>query len=788
MAERQSQRDRIKEITDGIEQGIKDLFNSDNFRQYLKTMSRFHHYSLNNIILIQQQCPHATHVAGFTKWKNEFGRNVRKGEKGIRILAPTPVKKKLEMTKIDPDTQMAAKDELGNDIVEEKEVTLPFFKVVSVFDVSQTDGRPLPAIVSTLDGRIEKYDIFLEALKRSSPVPIDFKPLQPNLDGYYSLKDKTITLREGMSEVQTVCAAVHEIAHSKLHDTRDLVEPENAPLYQEIEIFDIPGLFSNGRIASKDVLPGLYRYDLRGSDYDPGMPIALEERVVVNHAGSILAARPIPLPEDGRRFFSEEEGLNFVGGEITAYQFRDEHKKGRRTEEVEAESVAYSVCQYFHIETAENSFGYIAGWSQGKELKELRESLETINKTASELITDMEHHIGEICKERGIDLTPEVEGLLSGQDLESLYLVNDSIYLHVQKVDNGWDYTLYDKETLRLMDGGFMEDEVIAESPIARPIAAARTEIMAFEGIQPEKVVFWDLSYLDELQRAQDNFMLEEARAVSAELQSEMRQRAIEIPPDPTITVEHMHACGFKDADMLPISEDRAKELAERGIAVYQLFEDGTKHRVDDPIDICVFGGLYGITKQDWEQVRLDIPPRDVERRFMERPEPVMAIYQLKETAPHELLFERFDRLDNPPARENYDCIYVREVNPHLSTHDVLEQQFQIYNVGRPDDFTGHSLSMSDIVALKCGGEISYHYVDAFGFREVPNFQQPSNYLRSAEMQMEDDFGMIDGIINNGKSATTQPEKKPSVVEQLKNQPSSPKKDTPPKKRKEEVR
>lgn len=349
------------------------------------------------------------------------------------------------------------------------------------------------------------------------------------------------------------------------------------------------------------------------------------------------------------------------------------------------------------------NYRHIAGWSQGKELKELRESLETINRTASELITDMEHHIGEICKERGIDLTPEVEGLLSGQDLESLYLVNDSIFLHVQKVDAGWDYSLYDKDTLRLIDGGLMEDEVVAESPIARPIAAARTEIMAFEGIQPEKVIFWDLAYLEELHTAQDRYA---AEAIQNYI-GEVLERHIEVSPDPTISVEHMHACGFKDPDMLPISEDRAKELADRGIAVYQLFEDGTKYRIEDPVDIAVFGGLYGITKQEWEQIRLDIPPRDIERRFMERPEPVMAIYQLKETAPPELLFERLDRLDNPPARENYDCVYVRDVNPYLSTHDVLEQQFQIYNTGRPDDFTGHSLSMSDIVALKRDGEIS---------------------------------------------------------------------------------
>lgn len=694
MAEKQTQRDRIREITDGIEQGIKDMFNSDNFRQYLRTMSRFHRYSLNNIILIQQQCPHATHVAGFTKWKNEFGRNVRKGEKGIKILAPAPVKKKIEMTKIDPDTQMPAKDENGNDIVEEQEIKLPFFKVVSVFDVSQTDGKPLPAIVSTLDGHVEKYDIFLEALKRSSPVPIGFKPLESNLDGYFSPKEQSITLREDMSEVQTVCAAVHEIAHAKLHDYA------NQPT---IEV---------------------------------------------------------------------EEGV-----------FEEPEHKGRRTEEVEAESVAYSVCQYFNIETAENSFGYIASWSQGKELKELRASLETINRTASELIIDMEHHIGEICKERGIDLTPEVENLLSDQDQEALYLINDSIFLHVQETEGGWDYSLYDKETLRLIDGGVLEHEIVAESPIERPIAAARTEIMALEGIQPEKVIFQDLSYLEELHSAQDRFA---AQAIQDYI-GEVLQRYIEVPPDPTISIEHMHACGFKDPDMLPISEDRAKELADRGVSVYQLFEDGTKYRIDDPVDIAVFGGLYGVTKQEWEQIRKDIPPRDVEQRFMERPEPVMAIYQLKETAPHELLFERYDRLDNPPSRENYDCIYVREVNPHLSTHDVLEQQFQIYNTGRPDDFTGHSLSMSDIVALKRDGKISYHYVDAFGFREVPSFQQTGNYLKAAEIAVEDDYGMIDGIINNGKASPAHEEKRTSVVDKLKSQQTLSHKSLPKKSKEREI-
>ena len=622
MKEKQSQKDRIKEITEGIEQGIKEMFQSDHFRQYLKTMSRFHNYSVNNIILIQQQCPQVTHVAGFTKWKNDFGRNVRKGEKGIRILAPAPFKKKVEMTKIDPQTRAPALDASGNVIKEEKEVKIPYFKVVSVFDVSQTDGRPLPAIVSTLDGRVERYDIFLEALKRSSPVPIGFEQLEDNLDGFFSLKNQAITLREGMGEVQTVCAAVHEIAHAMLHNYA--IEAE------------------------------------------------LEER------------------------------------------------KSRRTQEVEAESVAYAVCQYFNIETADNSFGYIASWSQGKDLKELRESLETINTTASQLITDMEHSIEAICKERGIDLTAKQEETLPEYESEALYLVNDEYYLHVQKSEGGWDYTIYNAESLKLMDGGFLEDVVVQESPIVRPLAAARTEIMELEGIKPERVIYCDLAILEQLREAQEQFMTEAVNAFVKEMQT----RVSENVPDPTLTEEHMHKCGFTEPGMWPISEDRAKELAEMGIQVYALFCDGLKHPIEDPQDICVYGGLYGVTKADWDQVKDTVPQRNIEQRFMERSGDMMAIYQLKETADPGLLFSSYEWLDNPPQRENYDCIYTREVSPILNEKDLLEQTFRIYNADRPDDFVGHSLSMSDIVALKRDGVISYHYCDTFGFRELTGFQK----------------------------------------------------------------
>ena len=364
MSEKQTSKERLKDITDSIEKGIQELFQSDKYAQYLRTMSRFHKYSVNNTMLIYMQRPDATLVAGFNKWRDQFERNVKKGEKGIKIIAPTPFKKKIEEQKLDPDTKQPMLDADGKVIMEEKEIKIPMFKPVTVFDVSQTDGKPLPQLASDLSGNVQNYEVFMEALRRSSPVPIDFKPLQDGSDGFFSLDSQSITIREGMSEVQTVSAVVHEIAHSKLHNEKNEPAPPNSTKYQEIEIFDIPGLFSNGRIDAVDILEGLYRYDLRGSDYDPGDPVTVEERVVVNHAGSILTAKPLDIPEGGALRLTEDEGLNFVGGEITAYQFKAEQKKDRNTEEVEAESISFAVCAYYGIATGENSFGYIAQHGQ----------------------------------------------------------------------------------------------------------------------------------------------------------------------------------------------------------------------------------------------------------------------------------------------------------------------------------------------------------------------------------------------------------------------------------------
>ena len=708
MAEKQTNKDRMREIVDSIENGIKELFESDKYRQYLSTMSRFHRYSVNNTMLIYMQRPDATHVAGFNKWRDQFGRNVLKGEKGIRIIAPTPYKKKVEEIKTDPETNAPLLDADGKAIIEEKEIRVPMFKVVSVFDVSQTAGKPLPQLAADLSGNVQQYEVFMEALRRASPVPMEIKPVAHDTDGFFSIKAQSITIRAGMSEVQTVCAAVHEIAHAKLHDYEHMTE----------------------------------------------------------------------LADDGETILVPEE-------------------KSRNTEEVEAESISYAVCQYYGIETGENSFGYIATWSQGKELKELRASLETINKTASELITDIDRHFAEICKERGIN-REEVSATQAG---EALYLVDDSVYLHVQHTDGGWDYSLYDKESKKLLDGGVVDSSAIEDSPVASVAGAVRTEIFAIQGMTPIKVTFADMEILEDLQEAQitpplDSKQITDAVAVPTDATDTMLpelEQAVPMP-DPTLTVDDMRSYGYLDSDMLPLSKDRAVELLEHDITVYMLYPDNAEEMVFEAEDIIKHDGMFGITRPDWDAVKGHIPPRDVEQRFLNSPTDSMAIYQLRRDAPVELRFANLGSLAAPPDPANYEAIYTREVYPDDDTGRILENFYYIFNDERPGDFVGHSLSVSDIVALKQDGKVSYHYCDSMGFQELPAFQKPENYLKAAEMSMEDDYGMIDGIINNGPKQPTvadleaqvkagmsislmdlaeaaHREKKKSVLEQLKSQP-----------------
>ena len=785
MADKPTNRERLQQITAGIEQGIKELFESEKYMRYLSVMSRFHRYSVNNTMLIYMQKPDATLVAGYNKWKNQFERHVKKGEHGITIIAPTPFKKKIEEQKLDPDTKAPILDAEGKAVMEEREVEIPMFRPVKVFDVSQTDGKPLPELASSLSGNVQNYEAFMEALRRSAPVPLSVEPMAANMDGYFSPDQQRIAIRAGMSEVQTVSAAVHEIAHSKLHNYAK--DQEEAA---------------------------------RAGDKEP--------------------------PK----------------------------KKDRNTEEVEAESISYAVCQYYGIQTGENSFGYIANWSQGKELPELRASLETINKAAGELIADIDRHYKVICKERGIDLAAQSEqtvpqqeaaseaevpmqaparhayklhsnfertspadstyiqeytvaddlSLIPGEVLyagtydecvklhnalqdgsmtaeqvkaqaqaEKLYELDGRLYLHVQPCDGGYDYTIYDKGTMRALDGGQLDAPEL-------PLSTAALKICEMHDMGGQSIQYAPLSMIETLQEAAVQQMQAAAQAAAPEttmLPDAPEQHLDEYPmPDPTLTQDDLEKCGYLDGDLLPLSKERAYELMERDLTVYIVQQGENPAMAFDTTDLDAYDGIFAVTREEWEESpafdaqvkeRMD-HQQEREQAFLDHKGDCFAIYQVKHT--DELRDIRYEGLEwlksigQTAQRDNYDLVYTAPLLPSDLKGDTAEQLFYRFNNEHPADYRHPSMSVSDIVAIKRDGKVSCHYCDSFGFAEVPGFL-PDNPLKNAEMAVEDDYGMIDGILNNGQRQPPQrelPEKRKSVVEQLKSQPKPEHKKTAPKK------
>ena len=897
MADKPTNRERLQEITAGIEQGIKELFESEKYMRYLSVMSKFHRYSVNNTMLIYMQKPEATLVAGFNKWKNQFARHVKKGEHGITIIAPTPYKKKIEEMKRDPDTHAPILDADGKAVMEEKEIEIPMFRPVKVFDVSQTDGKPLPELASSLSGTVPHYEAFLEALRRSAPVPIELEVMAANMDGYFSPDRQRIAIRKGMSEVQTVSAAVHEVAHSKLHDPKKY---EAEPTWKIVMV-------SEGGIKHD------YRLDF------------------ATEAEAEQAAA-----EDGWRYVDENqfEWRLEVEEDHSAVK---QTARNRNTEEVEAESISYAVCQYFGIQTGENSFGYIATWSKDKDLKELKASLETINKTSCELINDIERNYKEICKERGIELNApkketvpvvlppareqaesfareyvlyaqairvetlseteiqaqitqytdkilhhdiadmvlfleeqkqakwerdeEMEMALdngaapdadnsnfvdpehlsaqlaslyhteyqeisanaehSPQELsepaEALFLLNDATYLHIQPCDTGWDYTLYDKETMKELDGGHLDTPELSRSAAVRQIC---------EGLELENPSVQDapLSMIETLQDAacqqmQEQVSQQTAETADTQLPDAQEQSLDEYPmPDSEVSVSDMQGYGYFYDGMLPVTRERALELDAAGLTVYILHEDNTESMVFDTEEIMEHGGLFGVEHEEWEQSPafhekvLERQDRQLEREqaFLAHEGSCFAIYQVSRDDPQNVRFMNLDWLQSHNLavdRNNYDLIYTAPLNGSGSTMEQLETLYKQFNLQKPVDFHSPSLSVSDIVAIKQDGKVSCHYCDSVGFTQIPGFL-PENPLKNAEMAMEDDYGMIDGIINNGAKEPTvaeleqqarsgqsislmdlaaaahreEREKKKSVMEQLKSQPKAEHKKIAPKK------
>ena len=603
MAENNTEKQRVQELTDKLEQGLQDLFNSDSYCNYLRTMSKFHNYSFNNTLLIAMQKPDATLVAGYKAWQKNFERHVNKGEKAIRILAPAPYKIKEERDKIDPVTQELLLDKDGNPQKEEVEITIPAFRAVSVFDVAQTDGKPIPELAAKeLLSDVEGYQDMIRAVEAISPVPIELEEIAGDSKGYYDREAKRIAVQENMSESQTLKTMIHEVAHSKLH--------------------------------SKEV--------------------------------------------------EQDEQM----------------RKDRNTKEVEAESVAYTVCQHFGIDTSDYSFGHIAGWSSGRDTKELRASMDTIRKTASELITGIEGqlHLLELEKEvvqKETEITADTE-LSNMQKAEKI--INElesekSVFSRAERnLIVNYAYKLGDMEKTRELAEHIFYEEKYGNQNVALAIIDAQAEIDAL--------------------------------------------------PDSMVGISEMQEYGYTWNEMLPLTQERALELFDHDLPVYLLHTDGSETTVSERKQIIEYDGMCGIEKGDWQNERkLRMMQEELSESDSNREAQLLygntdkyGIYQLKDNP--ELNTFRFQgteslkRLgiikDNFDAvtPENYKLVYMGELGElqGQTQAETLEAIYTKLNVDHPADYKAHSLLVSDVVVFHEDGENSAHFVDSFDFTELPKF------------------------------------------------------------------
>ena len=824
--------EKMKEITDRLEQGIQDLFESDRFKEYLQVMSKFHSYSFNNTLLIAMQKPDATLIAGYNSWKNLFGRQVSRGAKGIKVIAPSPYKVKKEIDKIDPKTQKPVTDKNGKTVKEETEITVPAFKIVSVFDVSQTEGKELPSIgVDELTGDVEQYADFFKATEQASPAPVGFEKIESGAKGYYSQTEKRIAINEGMSELQNLKTLIHEIAHAKLHDI-DL----NAPAKEQ-------------------------------------------------------ADRP-----------------------------------DRRTREVQAESIAYAVCQHYGLDTSDYSFSYVAQWSSGRELAELKASLETIRSTASELIKDIDKNFAELTKDKeqtqaqeaqAEEPTPEEkqpeqdtpqeekteptaeppQEEKAGADSPAADTPKAEKAATEESAKNGaqteqtentfptpdlgaepivtilWSEhsRFHDGETMSLSEAnaliGSLDEATVSEDGYYKTkfridfvmdgqpdYYVGRQDLGDGDGTLIDHIesyhayyennADWDNYVLRhegkealEADKAQREMLLHEfvpylklhnnlskmeqtaakaleensgmtatetayhtamkeyvskcramvnsgdyslppvpqlkdfdteLEAYKEHVKEEIAQEAAAAGmtveeyaangyepytaglPDPSITVSNMREYGYSWDGMLPLKEEAALHLYDKeDMQIFLLHEDGSESIPENAEDIKAHaekGGIFGVHKEDWnalteyramkEELAASAPEKEM--RLLYGKGDAFGIYQLKDgDGMRDYRFEPYDRLQAvglSVEATNYNLVYTAELTPGTSLEDIYTR----FDTDHPEDFKGHSLSVSDIVVLHQNGENTAHYVDRIGYRDVPEF------LRGQVQQLTPD-GLMTG-------------------------------------------
>ena len=804
MADAKTEKQKVQEITEKLEQGIKELFESEKYKTYLNTMSKFHNYSFNNTMLIAMQKPDATLVAGFKAWQKNFDRHVKKGEKGIRILAPAPYKIKEERDKIDPVTQELLLDKDGNPQKEEVGITIPAFRAVSVFDVAQTDGKPIPELAAKeLLSDVEGYQDMIRAVEAISPVPIELEEIAGDSKGYYDREAKRIAVQENMSEGQTLKTMIHEVAHSKLH--------------------------------SKEV--------------------------------------------------EQDEQM----------------KKDRNTKEVEAESIAYTVCQHFGVDTSDYSFGYIAGWSSGRDTKELRASMDTIRRTASELITGIEEQLQELQRNREVSQEQTKESILLIQNtdlsefslldvygmdrpelMQALSEMTDDDKLSIQaylESRGAWtteignqdsreygEYHLdvrYNTDTDELID---MKERKAVYDKAMEPINAddvvvkfasifeSEWEVLKITNMLRDDVRkmlkdmaslnekewdgnylsymekqgaeitllassskelngnmpdFWDYEYdfdagltdaeklsviqqaehiINRLEHGQPAFSddernlivnyayklsnVEKTRELAEHIYAQEvdgnqdvalamfdAQAEIDALPDSMVGISEMQEYGYTWIEMLPLTQERALELFDHDLPVYLLHTDGSESTVADRKQILEHDGMCGIEKGDWQNERKLLMMQEELTESNSNREALLlygntdkyGIYQLKDNPElDKFRFEGTESLkrmgitkDNFDAvlPENYKLVYLGELSElqGRTQSETLEAIYTKLNIDHPEDYKAHSLSVSDIVVLHEDGENSAHFVDSFGFTELPKFMLT---LEGRENEIQTEFAV----------------------------------------------
>ena len=801
--------DKMKEITDRLEQGILGIYESDRYADYLRTMSKFHNYSFNNTILIAMQG--GSLVKGYKQWEKEFDRHVKPGEKAIKIIAPAPFTVKKQVEKIDPDTQKPVFDKDGKAVTEEKEIQIPAFRVVSVFDISQTEGKELPTITYKLTGNVEQYKDFFAALEKTSPFVMGFEALSGSIKGRCNYEEKRISINEGMDELQNIKTAIHEIAHATLHD------------------------------IDKDA------------------------------------------PE----------------------------RPDRRTREVQAESVAYAVCQHYGLDTSDYSFGYIAGWSSGKELAELKGSLETIRSTAANLIDTIDGHFAEIQKAQDKEQTteqaqpaqeaakqletkaaaPELpEETAPVQEKEAqpeqaapaapYYTINEAAAKRAKDMNSFSDYKQgsataeyrhYVDEAVQLAERQKQRVDPMYHEKIdslldtyARKLAANMNKGYEIDARVPSILIAGGSNFPTRKKEKQNaardsNYrewqdiqgLLDKIRStgmggISADdpqavQKLEKKLESLEKSQE-TMKAVNAYYRKHKTLDGCPhlppeelekLKADMASSwhLEDKPFATWALSNNSAEiRRVKDRIkslsqqkEIGFVGWEFdgGKVEANTEANRLQIffedkpdeatrealksngfrwspkagawqrqltsnayyaadyvkaiapltgeKPTELQRAHIrqqkvaaqeqpaqEQPEQeapqdkdTFSIYQIKggdET--RDLRFEPYDRLIAAGHRvdpKNYALVYSAPLTPGTSLEDIYTR----FNIDHPKDFKGHSLSVSDVVVLHQNGQDTAHYVDSFGYKKVPEFLQPENYLKTAEQTTEQNYNMIDGQINN---------------------------------------